>query len=158
MCVCVWAAEGLVAREILTYRAPLPAALSLASTSQRKRSAAARLICNLSFPLTSVSPPFSCHCLSFSASTLQDFLFVIPTSHCTNHNTFFNPLSILTFTAEQLSLLFPLFSFHSPSLLTSCCSLFLFLTIICLSSPLVPYFTLSLLGRLMWLGPVVLIW
>lgn len=55
-CVCVFvfvhagvgAAEGLVAREILTYRAPLPAALSLASTSRRKRSAAARLIYNLS--------------------------------------------------------------------------------------------------------------
>lgn len=44
----VGAAEGLVAREILTYRAPLPAALSLASTSRRKRSAAARLIYNLS--------------------------------------------------------------------------------------------------------------
>lgn len=45
-------AEGLVAREILTYRAPLPAALSLASTSQRKCSAEARLIYNLSLLLS----------------------------------------------------------------------------------------------------------
>lgn len=69
---CVWAAEGLVAREILTYRAPLPAALSLASTSQRKRSAAAQLIYNLSlsFPLASASPSFSRHGLPFSASKL----------------------------------------------------------------------------------------
>lgn len=47
MCVSVCAGgdvEGLVATEILTFRAPFPAALSLASTRQRKRSEAGRLI------------------------------------------------------------------------------------------------------------------
>lgn len=127
-CVCVWAAEGLVAREILTYRAPLPAALSLASTSQRKRFAAAGLIYNLSllFPPASVSPPRSRsrHCLSFPASKLEDFLLVISTSHCTNHNNF---LSV----PVQLNNSFhpSFFSFHSSFLHTS---------------PLLPHFTLPL--------------
>ncbi len=55
VCVCRREAEGLVAREILTHRTPLPAALSLALTRQRKCLEAGRLIYHPSLPFFSVS-------------------------------------------------------------------------------------------------------
>lgn len=87
VCVRVWAAEGLVAREILTYRAPLPAALSLASTSQRKCSAVApanlqslplvpsRLCCSLF--LLSLS---FCLCINVVGFTICNFYFSLQQS------------------------------------------------------------------------------
>lgn len=130
VCVCVGAAEGLVAREILTYRSPLPAALSLASTSQRKRSAAARLIYHLSLPLASLSLSFSWHCYVRNSSPII-ILFTSPA--CTH-----------TVAAEQLlspSICYPL-TLISLSL-SSSCSLVLFLTSLYPSSSLFSYFTLS---------------
>lgn len=80
-CVCVWeGSEGLVAREILTYRAPLLAALSLASTSQRKRFTARLILVPSRLRLFLLSLP------RFVRVTVVEFLFVIRTSHCTNHN------------------------------------------------------------------------
>ena len=129
VCMCVWAAEGLVATEILTYRAPLPAALSLASTSQRKRSAAAWLIYNLclSFPPASVFLSFHCHCIPLSASKLQEFLFVMSTSSMNQPNSL-----------NQLGFQTPFLSLSSPLILITLsflCSHFLFLTILLPSFP-----------------------
>ncbi len=62
MCVCRREAEGLVATEILTHWTPLPAALSLALTRQRKCLEAGRLIYHPSLPfsrsLSFLPPPF----------------------------------------------------------------------------------------------------
>lgn len=144
--VCVRAyvgeAEGLVAREILTYRAPLPAALSLASTSQRK-SARHGLIYNL---LSCSLLLFSCHCLLLIASKLDDWL---TSAHGASHNNFFNQLFLLKWTAAQ---------FLSHSTLSFHCFVHN-----ALSSTIYTHYNKfsyfpSLLCRLMWLGPVLIWW
>lgn len=141
--MCVWAAEGLVAREILTYRAPLPAALSLASTSQRKCSAAARLIYNLSPSLSySLLLPLS------SATFFPSLRY-----GCRIYNFYILPITItfymyLSPSFPLISLLFslyiPLFSLSLPEQ-ASIQPLPLSLTF------------LLLLHRLMKSGPVVLV-